>query len=160
VNLQEARTFRVPQEVVDRTTEALQRAGDDGYELFVLWSGVLEQDAFSVRTPHVPKQSSYKTRDGLLVRVDGEALHCLNAWLYKHGEFLAVQVHAHPTGAFHSVTDDTFPIVTTVGGLSVVVPDFARRGVLTPGTAVYRLTVSGWDNVEISQIKQLLEVVP
>jgi hypothetical protein len=160
VNLQDARSFRVPREVVAHTTEALQRAGDDGYELFVVWSGILEQGAFSVRTPHVPKQSSYKTRYGLLVRVDGEALHCLNAWLYEHSELLAVQVHAHPTKAFHSATDDAFPIVTAVGGLSIVAPDFARRGVLTSGTAVYRLTVSGWNDVEISQIQRLLEVVP
>ncbi len=160
MTLQQIQTFRVPREIVTRTAQALQGAGDDGYELFVVWSGVLERGVFSARTPHVPRQSSYKTRDGLLVRVDGDALHGLNAWLYEHGEVLAVQVHAHPTEAFHSATDDAFPIVTALGGLSIVAPDFGRCGVLTPGTAVYRLTESGWNEIATHEVSRLVEVVP
>jgi hypothetical protein len=65
-------------------------------------------------------------------------------------------VHAHPTDAFHSPTDDTYPIVTTVGGLSIVVPDFARRGVLTRGTVAYRLSSAGWEKVPRRRLRKLL----
>lgn len=78
-----------------------------------------------------------------MVRVDGDALHRLNVWLYQHQQMLGVQVHAHPTDAYHSDTDDTFPIVTTLGGLSLVVPNFCRRD-LFRGSAAYRLTPNGW----------------
>jgi hypothetical protein len=35
------------------------------------------------------------------------------------------QVHTHPHEAFHSKTDDEWPIVSQVGFVSVVIPDFA-----------------------------------
>jgi hypothetical protein len=37
-----------------------------------------------------------------------------------------VQVHTHPGRAFHSPTDDDFPIVRTEGFLSLVIPRFAQ----------------------------------
>jgi hypothetical protein len=36
-----------------------------------------------------------------------------------------IQVHTHPGEAFHSPTDDAFPIIHTVGFLSLVIPNFA-----------------------------------
>lgn len=147
--------FSVTRELLAQTERALRRAGAEGYELFVLWSGVIEGPELAVRTCHVPKQTSSKTSRGLMVRVEGEALHELNLWLYEHDEVLAAQVHAHPTLAFHSDTDDTFPIVTALGGLSLVVPDFARRGVITDGSAAYRLSDAGWDDVALEAIRVL-----
>lgn len=43
----------------------------------------------------------------------------------RHG--VRVQVHTHPYEAFHSATDDAFPIVHTPGFLSLVIPDFGMR---------------------------------
>jgi len=152
-SLQGVARFIVSPEQLARTQRALRKAGRAGYELFVLWSGIAMEEEIHVRTCHVPYQTSSKTRSGLLVRVEGQALHELNIWLYEHGETLAAQVHAHPTRAFHSDTDDTYPIVTTLGGLSLVVPDFARRGVLVPGSAAYRLSPRGWDPVALDVIQ-------
>jgi len=142
--LYHVREFRVATTVVANTERALTEAGRRGYERFVLWSGTIVDDVAQVRSAHVPRQTSYKTRDGLLVRVPGDALHELNVWLFDNSETLVAQVHAHPTDAYHSDTDDTYPIVTAVGGLSIVVPDFARHGLDCAGTAVYRLTDNGW----------------
>ena len=72
------------------------------------------------RTLHIPQQDSYRTENGLLVRIQGPALHQLNRSLYESGETLGVQIHAHPTDAYHSETDDAFPIVTALGGISIV----------------------------------------
>jgi hypothetical protein len=159
MTLEAVRSFRVSVEIVDKTAMQLRRAGSDGYELFVLWSGVsLADDVLEVRTAHVPKQSSYKTKGGLLVRVEGEALHKLNAWLFEHGETLAAQVHAHPRRAFHSETDDSYPIVTTLGGLSIVAPHFAREGVFSRGTAVFRLSPLGWEKIPRRRLAEVVEV--
>jgi len=159
VTLDRVRRFRVSSDIAAKTADQLRRAGADGYELFVLWSGVaLAEDVLEVRTAHVPKQSSYKTKHGLLVRVEGDALHRLNTWLYEHGETLAVQVHAHPRRAFHSDTDDTYPIVTATGGLSIVAPHFARDGLFSSGTAVFRLTQAGWAEIPRRQLSDLVEV--
>jgi hypothetical protein len=139
VTLERVRRFHLPKQIVASTEESLRRAGVDGFESFVLWTGRVDDDVFQVCTAHVPKQRSYKTRSGLCVEVEGEALHKLNVWLYEHAEVLGGQVHAHPTRAYHSKTDDAFPMVTTFGGLSLVVPDFCRAG-LFERSAVYRYT--------------------
>jgi hypothetical protein len=155
MTLAELRRFRVPLELVEETEQALREAGRDGYELFVLWTGTIERDSLVVRTSHVPAQKSYRMHDELLVRVEGEALHELNTWLYESGEILAAQVHAHPGAAYHSGTDDSYPIVTRLGGISIVTPDFCSEGLFADGTAVYRLEPDGW----IEQDRSLVEVV-
>ena len=136
--------FVVSRDVVRYTERRLRDSGAKGFERFVFWSGVIgEDDRFLVRAAHVPCQTATRSRAGLMVRVEGEALHGLNVWLYEHEQLLGAQVHAHPADAYHSDTDDTFPIVTALGGLSLVVPNFCR-GDLLSGSAAYRLTPEGW----------------
>src|SRR5262249_18421679 len=130
--------------IVKETEKTLRRAGAEGYEAFVLWSGRQNGRLFNIQTIHVPKQNSYRLDSGLCVRVDGDELHRLNVWLYEAGEILAVQVHAHPDDAYHSDTDDTYPIVATLGGLSIVAAEFCRTGLFTSSTAIYRLQRDGW----------------
>lgn len=144
MTLADVERFQVPSIVVEQTEATLRNAGAEGYEAFVLWSGYLRGNLFHVQTPHVPTQTSYRLSGGLCVRVGGEELHRLNLWLYEAGEILAVQVHAHPREAFHSDTDNTYPIVTSLGSLSIVAPDFCRDGLFTKGTAIYRLETGGW----------------
>jgi hypothetical protein len=147
MTLSQLEVITVPASIVHETEQHLRRAGRRGLELFVLWSGTLDRSEFAVRTAHVPRQTSYQLKSGLMVRVDGDALHQLNSWLYEHEEILAVQVHAHPTHAFHSETDDTYPIVTTMGSVSIVAADFCRDGLLSDASAVYRLGDQGWDEL-------------
>jgi hypothetical protein len=148
VTLAKIEAFEVPATVVDHSADALREAGLEGYELFVLWTGVGVDDRFRVQHVYVPRQQTYKGEGGLHVRVEGDELHKLNRWLYEKGQVLAIQVHTHPEEAFHSETDDLYPIVTALGGLSIVVPRFCRDGVLGRETAVYRLHASGWIRVD------------
>ena len=138
------REFVIPADICDATDRQLREAGLDGNEHFILWSGIVRDDRFLVRTLHCPKQTALRLAGGLCVRVEADELHRLNVWLYENAERLAIQVHSHPREAFHSDTDDTYPMVTTLGGLSLVVPDFARHGVRGPETALYRLSSAGW----------------
>jgi hypothetical protein len=148
--------FLVPAAVIRETDGQLRVAGRTRSECFVLWSGVQEHDTFQIRTVHVPRQTAYRFSDGLCVRVEGDELHRLNVWLFEHGERLAVQVHSHPTEAYHSETDDTYPIVTVRGGLSLVVPDFGHAGLLGNGVAYYRLGFSGWDELSLDEVKRMI----
>lgn len=160
MTLADAATFNVTKSIVETTVRTLRSAGSEGYEIFVLWSGCLDGTVFEIRTAHVPPQKSYQLETGLLVRIEGGALHALNAWLFEHGEILGVQVHAHPTDAYHSETDDTYPVVTTVGALSVVAPNFASGGLLTDLTAAYRLTRAGWDELGPRDLERVMKVIP
>ncbi len=160
MTLETVRVFRIAKRLVDESEKALREAGRAGYERFVLWSGVMGGDVFEVLSIVVPAQTAYKLETGLCVRVAGDELHRLNRWLYEQGETLGIQVHSHPTRAYHSETDDAYPIVTQVGALSVVVPHFCRHGLLTRGTATYRLSTAGWRQVPTATVQRLIEVVP
>jgi hypothetical protein len=157
VTLADIERFIIPRHVRSATEKALQSAGRDGYELFVLWTGVVTGCNFVARTAYVPSQSSFREDSELLVRVEGPALFKLNHWLYEHRQVLAAQVHTHPGRAYHSDTDDAFPIVTTLGGLSIVLPDFAVDGFGAPGAAGYRLDDTGWTPLPDDFVGRIVE---
>lgn len=144
--LEEITHFEVPIRIVDQTLAPLQEAGKSGYEAFVLWGGRRTEDSTKlvIEASYFPRQTTMATEDGLLVVVEGEALFRVNRVFHEHGLILAAQVHSHPTEAFHSSTDDAYPLVTLLGGLSGVVPDFASAGREGLGEWVwYRLTGPG-----------------
>jgi hypothetical protein len=144
------RTFVIHPDVVGETIGFLQSVGHHGYEGFVLWSGKLETpDTFRFSTVLIPEQRAMITASGLLVTVEGQALFKMNKTAYERGEILGGQVHTHPTSAYHSSTDDHYPLVTLLGALSVVVPDFARNAPTDMATwAWYRLADCGlWEMV-------------
>lgn len=143
-DLEDVRTFLVPAGVADTTDAALRKAGARGHEAFVLWTGTMDADTFAVQHAYLPTQTGHHLPDGICVTVDGDELHQLNRWLYENGQRLGAQVHSHPARAYHSDTDDAFPIATQRGALSLVVPHFAADGIRGRGVATYRLTSSGW----------------
>lgn len=122
--------FIVPLDLVDQTLEPLQEAGSHGYEAFVLWGGRLDSDdrRFEFISAYFPEQTTSRGKEGLLIVVDGEALFRVNRAFYEQGLILGGQVHSHPTDAYHSDTDNAYPLMTLVGGLSGVVPDFGDGG--------------------------------
>lgn len=120
--------FLLDQDVLIRTIRFLREVGESGNEGFVLWSGTfVDASSFRFRTAIIPTQDARKTIRGLLVVVPGVELFAINRDVHRRGEILAGQVHSHPTEAYHSSTDDCYPLVTLVGALSVVIPDFARN---------------------------------
>lgn len=159
MSLENVSSFSVPKGVVETTEFHLREAGRRGFEAFALWTGTMESKEFRVNTLHVPKQTGYKLPRGVCVRVDGVELHRLNCWLLDHNEVLGIQIHTHPSEAYHSETDDDFPIVTVLGAVSIVVPDFCRYGMFCRRTAVYRLTDEGWLELAGSEAGTLVRVI-
>lgn len=161
MSLDAIRHFHVPKKIVDETDKALRSAGKKQLEAFVFWSGVVDGADFRIRSSYFPEQTGYRLPDGVCVRVDGKELHQLNLMLYQKKEILAVQIHTHPGRAYHSETDDTYPIVTLQGGLSIVVPNFCLTGVAGPATATYRLSQAAkWSLVPSASSGVLLAFEP
>jgi hypothetical protein len=158
VTLRGVRRFRIEARAIRETEEAIRAAGQDGYELFVVWSGTRDVDTFTVDKVHVPEQTSYKLGTGLCVRIDGSELHRLNVWLHEAQQVIGVQVHSHPEDAYHSYTDDTYPIATLEGSLSIVLPSFGRDGWGSSDIAAYRLERGLWVKVT-DLLSDLIEVV-
>ncbi|MBA3242579.1 MAG: Mov34/MPN/PAD-1 family protein [Acidobacteria bacterium] len=147
----------VPAEFAREAQEHLASVGRQGHEGFALWVGVLEGEIFHVRRTVIPAQRGLRFEQGVCVRVDGDELHRINVYLYQEGLRLMAQIHSHPTEAYHSETDDTYPIATTLGSLSLVVPDFARDPFSLARCAVYRLLPPAeWVELPGKEAEQLI----
>lgn len=148
--------FVLPARVIDLTVGTLQDIGQKGFEAFVLWGGRVDSGGSRCRfeSAYCPQQRTTQSESGLLVEVGGEALFQANRAFFERREILAAQVHSHPTDAYHSEVDDHFPLMTLVGGLSVVIPDFAaggREGL--DDWAWYRLVSLGrWIEIEPKEL--------
>lgn len=141
-------TFVVAHSTLAETYAALRVSGEAGTEGMVLWAGRRERsDRFRVTEMIVPRQIGYRTDSGVCVVVDGDELHRINVYLHEHNLTIAVQVHSHPTEAYHSDTDDELSVMRTLGGLSVVVPDFAAGEPDINNCACYRLLANGWQMI-------------
>ena len=139
MTLADVRKIAVPSACAAMVESHLRAAGRHGSEGMALWVGRQEGDLFRVLHTVIPEQTHLNTADGVCVIVKGDALHRLNVQLYRNGLTLLAQIHSHPGRAYHSSTDDAYAIATTVGCLSLVVPDFARAPFSIPLCATYRL---------------------
>ena len=145
---------------IEMVYQHLQDFGKDGFEGVALWAGFVEEDKFIVTTTIIPQQKSSQSEDGLLYTVDGEELHRINVWLYKNKLSLMLQIHSHPQEAYHSDTDDRYPIVSQFGGLSIVVPNFGFDKFSLESWAVYRLLPSKeWKEISLSEKESLFKIL-
>lgn len=149
--------FVFERSVVEQAYEFLSKAGDKGYEAVALFVGSIQENRATVTDLILPEQKSYKLETGLLYAVGGEELHRINVWLYKNKLKILAQIHSHPREAYHSETDDEFPIMATVGGLSIVVPNFAMDELSHLHWAYYRLSdTATWDELSEDVINKLI----
>jgi hypothetical protein len=140
-----ARRFEFPRSLAEECTRKLQAHGEQGAELFIALTAIVDQDERSVcfRRALVPEQTCYRSPEGLYVKIDGEAIFALNRDVFDHGELLAGQIHAHPGRAYHSPADDALALIRLPGGLSIVVPHFARGPLRSRRWSVHQLRGDG-----------------
>lgn len=155
-SLADAAELRVPVSVVEETWRALREFGHQGNEGFVLWLGRIDSRAALVGMALVPPQSSIRSEEGVGYFVNADTLFHLNRTLHRSGLRLLAQVHSHPGAAYHSSTDDAYAVVTTEGGFSIVVPNFARGEPDPSECAVYRLEAGSWTELGISEIERAI----
>lgn len=151
--LADVELYALPENVLRATLTELKRLSGGQREAFVVWGGRVDEHdptRLQITSALVPAQTATSTRDGLLVVVEGDALFAVNRRLYERSELLVGQVHTHPGHAYHSETDDDFPLVTLTGGVSLVVHDFARHGMRQRDQwAWYRLRDLGqWERLD------------
>lgn len=156
----DVRTVLVPRQVVMDSHDHLQSVGRQRLEAFALWAGQhVDGKTFHVRHAIIPVQKNLRFDDGVCVTVDGAELHRINRWLFDNRMTLVAQLHTHPTDAYHSDTDDRFPIVTTFGGLSLVVPNFAQDSFSLVRCAVFRLLPpEGWVELTEAETAALIRI--
>ncbi len=152
-------SVRVPRVCALEAHAHLCKVGKQGLEGFALWAGQRDGSTFNVQQTIIPHQIGLRFSQGVCVTVGAEELHRINVWLYQHNMTLVAQLHSHPTEAYHSDTDDAFPIATTVGSLSLVVPYFAQDPFSIAQCAVYQLQPgAGWVELLQDDVRRLIRI--
>ena len=144
----------VPEAVLIKTLERLSACGQGRSECVVYWTGPAGTQA---------------TADGWLHpahRQSAFGYEVESTWLTRNLFQLAVekrsiraQLHTHPSAAFHSETDDRWPIVSQPGFLSIVVPGFGRgKSARTEEWWVGRLSGDGqWEELPFHLAVRVVE---
>jgi hypothetical protein len=150
----------VPSRIIQDMHKRLAEVGIRRAEAFALWAGTRAETTFQVSALIIPRQQAYSNESGVCVTVPGDELHRLNVWLFENQLELIAQIHTHPTDAYHSETDDSYPIVATIGAFSLVIPDFACKPFSWRDVAAYRLSKSeGWVELEQQDIATIFREV-
>jgi len=111
--------LRLASAILESTFSALRECGRGACECAVYWIGPSESNLVNGVAHPIHRRSpfGYEINDDWLT----------DFWKHlaasKHS--VKAQVHTHPGEAFHSATDDNWPIVSQEGFLSIVIPDFA-----------------------------------
>lgn len=112
--------YRLPRRMIDQTFATFRSCGAGKRECQLYWASAWDDPLVLTSVVHPKHKSS------------AYALSLDDAWITKFWLELAdlafgvrVQVHTHPGEAFHSQTDDAFPLIHVSGFLSLVIPDFA-----------------------------------
>jgi len=151
---------QVPLPCINEVCTFLRKRGRSNLEGVALWAGIITDTTFEVKKTIIPEQEAYILDEGLLYSVDGEELHRINVWLYANKMTLIAQIHSHPRRAYHSETDDQYPIIAVNGGLSIVIPDFAFRPFSLRDWAIYRLYPQRmWKFLEPAQVSELIKII-
>lgn len=149
----------LPLQCVTEVYKHLRYMGREQLEGVALLVGRSNDAVFDIMATIIPAQNSYQLESGLLYSVPGEELFRINKLLYENQLTLIAQVHSHPGAAYHSDTDDAYPIVTVQGGLSIVVPNFGYDAFDLDDWAVYRLSDKNeWKVLGEDEVRELIKV--
>ena len=112
--------LRLAKDLLRTTFLTLRECGRGECECAVYWTGPSAEDLIDAceHPAHVRSAYGYEVDDHWLTEF----------WkrLASAKRSVKVQVHTHPGEAFHSTSDDRWPIVSQAGFLSIVIPDFAE----------------------------------
>ncbi len=149
--------YRVPSGVLAASAEALRRLSNGRIESIVLWQGRVQSERHAeVREIVVPKQIAGRLHFNVPLDERMRLIDVVSA----AGDIILAQLHTHPNEAFHSAADDQLAIPQHVGGISIVIPNFARDwdGDLR-ATSVHRhLGQARWQQLSPKSVRRLFEV--
>jgi hypothetical protein len=150
----------LPRSCAQEAIYCMFNAGLRKVEGVALFAGRRDGDTFIIERTIVPKQQAGNLESGLIYIVEGDELHRIGIEIFDSGLQLFAQIHSHPGAAYHSETDDAYPIVTVLGGISIVVPNFARGGLNIREWAVYQLIPEiGWNGMSEDRKQQYFEII-
>jgi hypothetical protein len=129
--------LRLASNVLEKTFEILRSCGCSECECVVYWTGPANTEVIDAVEHPMHRRSPYG------YHIDDSWLTSFGFCLGRHRRSVKVQVHTHPGAAFHSETDNDWPLVAQPGFLSVVIPNFAKNEMTLEGAWIGRLQPDG-----------------
>jgi hypothetical protein len=138
--------YRLPRRMIDETFAIFRSCGAGKRECQLYWVSSWDDQMTLSQVVHPKHKSSYA---GL--SLDDAWISSFWLDLADRGLGVRAQVHTHPGAAFHSKTDDDFPLIHEAGFLSLVIPDFALGAVGFDRTYLTEIQPDGtWKEVSIN----------
>lgn len=94
-------------------------------EAIAYWTGVFDGREAKIKSSIFPQMLSGRYEESF-GRVDLNTAFAVGNLVHQRREFLMIQLHTHPFEAFHSLTDDRYPISHRVGFISIVIPFYGQ----------------------------------
>jgi proteasome lid subunit RPN8/RPN11 len=139
-------------QLFEQSFDGLRHCGAGRRECQALWIGPWSDPERITRLVH-PRHSA----SAIGFRLDDDWLTRFWSELADAGEGVRVQVHTHPGAAYHSATDDAFPILAVPGFLSLVIPRFAAGPASLDGAFLAQLGDDGrWREVAITDHLEII----
>lgn len=111
--------YQISAKLLSETFGHFRKCGKGHHECQALWTSAWRDPEIItevVHPAHIADVGGYL--------VDQKWLNTFWLTLADSDRGVRVQVHTHPREAFHSQSDDAFPIIHTPGFLSLVIPNF------------------------------------
>jgi hypothetical protein len=137
--------YLLPNAVLEDTFGHLRACGAGRRECQALWVSpwTAPQQLTAVVHPR-------HTASAVGFQVDDDWLNGFWRQLADDGLGVRFQIHTHPGTAYHSSTDDAFPLIRTAGFLSLVVPHFAQGPIGFEGAYLTQVQPNGsWQEQNI-----------
>lgn len=129
--------LRLASDILQKTFSTLRECGRGQCECAIYWIGPSESNAVNGVEHPIHRRSPFG------YEIDDHWLTDFWKRLAASKHSIKAQVHTHPGEAFHSATDDKWPIVSQEGFLSIVIPDFATGEISLENTWIGRLNEDG-----------------
>lgn len=145
--------YRISADLLAQTFQRLRQCGQNRRECQVLWISPWERPETLTEVVHPQHRACAGGFE-----VDSVWLNSFWMDLARSSCGIRIQVHTHPGEAFHSATDDAYPIIASAGLLSLVIPNFAHGPAGFEAAYLTQLQADGqWQKVPIAAH---LEVTP
>lgn len=139
--------YRLPRRMIAETFSTLRSCGDNRRECQLYWVSPWASPTQLTGVVHPKHASGYA---GL--SIDSDWINSFWRDLSDRDLGVRVQVHTHPGEAFHSITDDTYPLLFDPGFLSLVIPNFASGPIGFQDAYLTEIQPDGsWREVEIGE---------
>jgi hypothetical protein len=113
--------YQLPKALLDETFGHLRACGAGCRECQALWVSPWTSPQRLTAVVHTRHSAS-----AVGFQVDDQWLNGFWRQLADDGLGVRFQIHTHPGAAYHSSTDDAYPLIRAAGFLSLVIPRFAQ----------------------------------